>query len=49
MSSITLKVDPEERHNLAHEDAVTVSALKSVLETELDAKRLIPRLRHATP
>ena len=44
-----LTVDPEERHNLAHEDAVTVSALKSVLETERDAKRLIPRLRNATP
>ena len=44
-----LTVDPEERHNLAHEDAATVSALKSVLETERDAKRLIPRLRNATP
>ena len=42
-------MDPEERHNQAHDDATTVSTMKSVLETERDAKRLIPRLRNATP
>ena len=44
-----LTVDPEERHNRAHDDVATLSTLQSVLETERDAKRLIPRLRNATP
>jgi hypothetical protein len=44
-----LTVDPEERHNRADDDAAAVSVMKSVLETERDAKRLIPRLRNATP
>ncbi len=44
-----LTVDPEERHNQVLDDRATTSAMKSVLDTERDAKRLIPKLRNATP
>jgi arylsulfatase A-like enzyme len=44
-----LTTDPEERNNLALHDPSTATAMRSVLETERDAKRLIPRLRNATP
>ena len=39
-----LTVDPEERHNRAFDDPASVSSMKSVLETERDAKRRIPTL-----
>jgi hypothetical protein len=41
-------VDPEERHNRAFEDPATASSMRSVLESERDAKRRIPNLRNAT-
>jgi arylsulfatase A-like enzyme len=44
-----LTVDPDERHNQAADSPSTVSMMKSVLETERDAKRLIPALRNTTP
>ena len=44
-----LTVDPDERHNRATDSPSTVSTMKSVLEAERDAKRLIPALRNATP
>ncbi|MGO8860517.1 MAG: sulfatase-like hydrolase/transferase [Acidimicrobiales bacterium] len=44
-----LTADPEERHNRTFEDPAAASTMRSVLETERDAKRLIPRLRNATP
>ena len=44
-----LTADPEERHNRATDSPSTVSTMQSVLETERDAKRLIPALRNATP
>ena len=43
-----LTADPEERHNRAFDDPAAASSMKSVLETERDAKRRIPRLRNAT-
>ena len=43
-----LTVDPEERHNRAFDDLASVSRMRSVLETERDAKRRIPLLRNAT-
>ena len=42
-----LTIDPEERHNRAFDDPAAVSRMKSVLEKERDAKRLIPTLRNA--
>ena len=44
-----LTADPEERKNQAHDARATLSNLKSVLESERDAKRLLPKLRNATP
>jgi hypothetical protein len=44
-----LTADPEERHNQVDGDASSVSAMKSVLETQRDAKRIIPKLRNTTP
>lgn len=44
-----LTVDPEERHNLAFDDYAALSSMRSVLETERDTKRLIPKLRNASP
>lgn len=44
-----LTVDPEERTNQAREASATLSNLKSVIESERDAKRLIPKLRNITP
>jgi arylsulfatase A-like enzyme len=44
-----LSVDPEERHNRAIDDAAAASSMKSVLESERDAKRRIPKLRNANP
>jgi hypothetical protein len=41
-------VDPEERHNRAVDDSAAASSMKSVLESERDAKRRIPKLRNAT-
>ena len=43
-----LTVDPEERHNRAFDDPVAMSQMRSVLESERDAKRRIPMLRNAT-
>ncbi len=43
-----LTVDPEERHNRAFDDPASVSSMRSVLETERDAKRRIPKLRNPT-
>ena len=42
-----LTVDPEERDNQAADDRATMSNMKSVLEAERDAKRLIPTLRNS--
>ena len=42
-----LSADPEERHNRAVDNPTVVSRMKSLLESERDAKRLIPRLRNA--
>ena len=42
-----LTTDPEERHNVADRDAAARSRMLSVLDTERDAKRRIPRLRNA--
>jgi hypothetical protein len=42
-----LTADPEERHNRASEAAGALSSMKSVLESERDAKRRIPQLRNA--
>ncbi len=44
-----LTADPEERKNQAHDEHATLSDLKSVLESVRNAKRLIPKLRNATP
>ena len=44
-----LTTDPEERQNRAVDDPAVASRMKSVLETERDAKRRIPLLRNATP
>ncbi len=44
-----LTIDPEERHNRADSDPGTVSAMQSVLESQRNAKRLIPTLRNAAP
>ncbi len=44
-----LTVDPEERHNRASDDPATASSMRSVLESQRDAKRRIPMLRNATP
>jgi hypothetical protein len=41
-----LTADPEERHNRALDDPEAASKMRSVLETERDAKRRIPRLRN---
>ena len=43
-----LTTDPEERLNRAFDDPGVASRMKSVLETERDAKRRIPLLRNAT-
>ncbi len=43
-----LTTDPEERQNRAFDDPGAASRMKSVLETERDAKRRIPLLRNAT-
>jgi arylsulfatase A-like enzyme len=43
-----LTVDPQERNNRAFDEPATASRMKSVLETERDAKRLIPMLRNPT-
>ena len=43
-----LTADPEERHNRAFDDPAALSRMRSVLETERDAKRRIPMLRNAT-
>ena len=43
-----LTVDPEERHNRASDDPEAASSMRSVLESERDAKRRIPKLRNAT-
>ena len=43
-----LTVDPEERYNLASDDPAVASSMRSVLESERDAKRRIPQLRNAT-
>ncbi len=42
-----LTADPEERHNRASDTPGALSAMKSVLEAERDAKRRIPLLRNA--
>jgi arylsulfatase A-like enzyme len=42
-----LTTDPEERHNRVHDSTRPLSSMKSVLETERDAKRRIPSLRNA--
>jgi len=42
-----LTVDPEERHNRAFDDPAAASSMRSVLESERDAKRGIPKLRNA--
>ncbi len=42
-----LTADPEERYNRAVDDAAAASKMKSVLETERNAKRRIPLLRNA--
>ncbi len=42
-----LTADPEERHNLAAEDARVLSQMMSVLGTQRDAKRRVPALRNA--
>ncbi len=44
-----LTVDPEERHNHVLDGPGTLSTMKSVLDTQRDAKRLVPKLRNATP
>jgi len=44
-----LTADPEERNNRAVDHSVALSSMRSVLESERDAKRLIPALRNATP
>jgi len=41
-----LTVDPEERHNQARGNVDAFSKMQSVLESQRDAKRLIPRLRN---
>ncbi len=43
-----LTADPEERHNRASSDAAVASSMRSVLESERDAKRRIPMLRNVT-
>jgi len=43
-----LTSDPEERHNRISEDPAAASKMRSVLETERDAKRRIPMLRNST-
>ena len=43
-----LTLDPEERHNRVFDDPATASSMRSVLESERDAKRRIPKLRNAT-
>jgi arylsulfatase A-like enzyme len=43
-----LTADPEERHNRAADDPETASSMKTVLESERDAKRRLPTLRNAT-
>ena len=42
-------MDPEERHNRAVDDPAAASSMKSVLESDRDAKRRIPKLRNANP
>jgi hypothetical protein len=44
-----LTVDPEERHNQLGDAPGTLSTMKSVLDAQREAKRLIPSLRNATP
>ncbi len=44
-----LTTDPEERKNQVDDARATLSNLKSVLESERNTKRLIPKLRNATP
>jgi arylsulfatase A-like enzyme len=44
-----LTVDPEERHNHVPDAPATLSTMRSVLDMQRDAKRLIPALRNATP
>jgi arylsulfatase A-like enzyme len=41
-----LTADPEERHNRATEDPAALSALRTVLEAQRDAKRRVPSLRN---
>ena len=41
-----LTVDPEERHNRVDDDADALSRLKSTLDSQRDAKRLLPAHRN---
>jgi arylsulfatase A-like enzyme len=43
-----LSADPEERHNLAEGDRQTLSRLRSLLDGQRDAKRLLPAHRNPT-
>jgi hypothetical protein len=42
-----LTADPEERHNQVDDDAESVSAMKSVLESQRDAPRSCGRAHHS--
>jgi hypothetical protein len=42
-----LTSDPEERHNRISDDPAAASSMKSVLESERENKRRIPKLRNA--
>ncbi len=42
-----LTSDPEERRNRISDDPVAASSMKSVLESERENKRRIPKLRNA--
>jgi hypothetical protein len=41
-----LTTDPEERHNRVSDDAAALSQMQSALDTQREAKRLLPSLRN---
>jgi hypothetical protein len=41
-----LSADPEERHNRVSDATAELSQLQSILDSERDAKRLVPSLRN---
>ena len=42
-----LTADPEERENLTPREPAVLSRLRTVLDDQRDAKRLLPRMRNA--